>query len=50
MAAWRVEKVEIESREKVIADFSDHVETLARSALVAAGFHRHHRGEWRKKR
>ena len=50
MEAWRAEKVEIESREKGIADFSDHVEILARSALVAAGFHRHHRGEWRKKR
>ena len=50
MAAWRAEKAEIESREKRLSEFSDHVETLARSALLSAGFHRHHRGEWRKKR
>src|SRR5215218_1425295 len=26
------------------------VDVLARAALVAAGFHRHHRGPWRRKR
>ena len=50
MEAWRCEKAEIESHEKEIEEFSSNVEILARSALVAAGFHRHHRGEWRKKR
>lgn len=50
MEAWRAEKAEIESREKDITGFSNQVETMARSALLSAGFHRHHRGEWRKKR
>lgn len=30
--------------------FSEAVERLAQAALVAAGYHQHHRGEWRRVR
>lgn len=64
--AWRVESVranrlcERESREDVEARLDaeeaeaialfDAVESVAREVLLAAGYHRHKRGEWRKRR
>jgi hypothetical protein len=38
---------QVESRMK---DFHDSVELLSRASLIAAGYHRHDRGEWRKRR
>ena len=49
-AAWRVEQERIESAIAPREEFCDVVETLARASLLLAGYHRHHRGEWRRKR
>ncbi len=48
--AWRAECERIESAIAPLEEFYDVVETLARASLVLAGYHRHHRGEWRRKR
>ncbi len=49
-AAWRAECERIESAIAPLEEFYDGVETLARGSLLLAGYHRHHRGEWRRKR
>ena len=36
--------------ERQAAEVCALAETLARLALLAAGYHRHHRGAWRKRR
>ena len=33
-----------------LAEFDELAELLARAALIAAGFHRHARGSWRRRR
>ena len=49
-AAWRAECERIELAIAPLEEFYDVVETLARASLLLAGYHRHHRGEWRRKR
>jgi len=49
-AAWRADQERIESAIAPLEEFCDVVETLARGSLLVAGYHRHHRGEWRRKR
>jgi len=49
-AAWRAEQERIESAIAPLEEFCDMVETLARGSLLLAGYHRHHRGEWRRRR
>jgi hypothetical protein len=45
-----------ESRERFeavdapISDFNEAAQVLAKAALLAAGYHRHERGEWRLRR
>ncbi len=41
---------EAEAVGEALAELDGICETLARCALLAAGYHRHHRGEWRKRR
>lgn len=48
--ALRQEKAELaalDAEVKALAEWSD---LLARAALLAAGYHQHKRGEWRKRR
>ena len=49
-AAWRTECERIELASAPLEEFCDVVETLAQVSLLLAGYHRHHRGEWRRKR
>ncbi len=49
-AARRAERVELDELDGSMDQMCQEVELLARAALVAAGFHRHKRGEWRKRR
>ncbi len=49
-AAWRTECEQIELASAPLEEFCDVVETLARGSLLLAGYHQHHRGEWRRKR
>ncbi len=49
-AAWRADQERIESAIAPLEEFCEVVETLARASLLLAGYHQHHRGEWRRKR
>jgi hypothetical protein len=49
-SALRHEKAELEALEADVQAFSDMTDVLARAALLAAGFHQHRRGDWRKRR
>jgi len=49
-AAWRAEQERMEAALVPFEDFYEGVETLVRGSLILAGYHRHHRGEWRRKR
>ena len=54
----REEKRDAERRERAgeqalvdqLDQLDDMADLAARAALLAAGFHKHHRGEWRKRR
>jgi hypothetical protein len=50
MAAWREEQECLEELADLIDEFCEAVETVARASLLAAGFRRHKRGEWRRRR
>ena len=41
---------ELEALNADLEEFFEAVEVLAQAALVAAGYHRHDRGEWRRRR
>ena len=49
-AAWREERECLEGLAGLIDEFCEAVETVARAALLAAGFRQHNRGEWRRRR
>ncbi len=49
-AARHVEREEVGEAEAQLADLGEASDLLVRAALLAAGYHQHHRGEWRKKR
>ena len=49
-ATWRTERARLEELDAAVAAFDRSVEALARAALLAAGYHQHHRGEWRRRR
>jgi hypothetical protein len=46
----RIERKEFDDLERAVDDLAEHAQDLARNALIAAGYHQHHRGEWRKRR
>ena len=49
-AAWREERERLEELADLVDEFCREVETITRTALLADGFRRHNRGEWRKSR
>jgi len=49
-AADRAKRAELEALDAPLNELNDLADTLARAALVAAGYHQHKRGEWRKRR
>lgn len=49
-AERRATRATFEALDDAINQFNDLADRLARVALVAAGFHQHKRGEWRKRR
>ena len=49
-AASREEKAELEALDAPLNELNEVADLLARAALMAAGFHQHKRGEWRKRR
>lgn len=46
----RDEKAELAALDDNLKALSEQTDLVARAALLAAGFHQHKRGEWRKKR
>ena len=48
--AWNAEKQELEHIDGLLGRFTEDVSYLTRMVLVDAGYYRHHRGEWRKRR
>ena len=48
--AWRTERVEMAATDELVREFDALVSLLTRGTLIAAGYHRHHRGEWRRRR
>jgi hypothetical protein len=49
-AAWREERERLEKLASLVDEYCEDIETITRAALLAAGFRRHNRGEWRKPR
>ena len=41
---------ELDDLERALDELAERARDLAREALTAAGYHQHHRGEWRKRR
>ena len=50
MAARQAEQERMEAAIAPLEEFYDSVETLTRASLLLAGYHQHHRGEWRRRR
>jgi hypothetical protein len=49
-ASWKEERERMEALEAPVEELCEAAEVLAKAALVAAGYHQHKRGEWRKRR
>ena len=49
-AALRAEQAELDALDAKVKALVDLTDLAARAALAAAGYHRHKRGEWRRKR
>ena len=49
-ALWKEERQELEDLTPLVDELSEAAEVLARATLIAAGYRRHNRGEWRKSR
>jgi hypothetical protein len=47
---WKEERERVEDLMAPVEELCEAAEVLARAALVAAGYRRHKRGEWRKSR
>lgn len=48
--AWREEREDLDALDAQTREIDDLAELLARTALLAAGYRQHERGEWRKPR
>jgi hypothetical protein len=46
----RAERREVDDLQRALDEMAERARALARDALTAAGYHQHHRGEWRKRR
>ena len=49
-ALWKEERQRLDDLTAPVEELCEAAEVLAHAALVAAGFRRHNRGEWRKRR
>jgi hypothetical protein len=48
--AWNLGKQELERIDGLLERFVKDAQNATRIALIDAGYYRHHRGEWRKRR
>lgn len=49
-AARKAEKSQLDALEEDVESFCKLADQVAHAALLAAGYHRHKRGEWRRRR
>jgi hypothetical protein len=49
-AFWKEERERLEELAAPVDELCEAAEILARAVLLAAGYRRHNRGEWRKRR
>ena len=49
-AVQRKERERLDALVAPLEELCEAAEIIARAALVASGYHRHNRGEWRKRR
>jgi hypothetical protein len=49
-AALKAEKCQLEAIEEDVESLCKLADRMAHAALLAAGYHRHKRGEWRRRR
>src|SRR5262245_30187039 len=49
-AALRAARAELDALDGPVNELDELADLVARTALLAAGFHQHKRGEWRKRR
>jgi hypothetical protein len=49
-ASRRAERERLDALMKPVEELCEAAEVIARAALLASGYHRHNRGEWRKRR
>ena len=49
-AAWKEEQGRIDALIAPLEELCEGAEILAHAALLVSGYHRHNRGEWRKRR
>ena len=49
-AAWQKEKERVDKLDEGVAQLDELADLVAHLALVHAGYHRHNKGEWRKRR
>jgi hypothetical protein len=49
-AFWEEQREQLEALSAPVDELCEAAETIARAVLLAAGFRRHNRGEWRKRR
>jgi hypothetical protein len=48
--AWQVERGRVETLDEPTEGLCEATELLTRATLLAAGYHQHKRGQWRKRR
>jgi hypothetical protein len=49
-ALARAERDDVTALDAPLAEINDLADLLADAALLAAGYHQHHRGDWRRRR
>jgi hypothetical protein len=49
-AFWKAEREQLEALSAPVDELCEAAETIARAVLLAAGFRRHNRSEWRRQR
>ena len=49
-ALWKEERERLEELVAPVEELCEQAEVLVRATLIAAGYRRHNRGEWRKRR
>ena len=47
---WMAERDQADAEDREFAEWFDEIEAVADAAMFAAGYHKHHRGEWRRRR